>query len=93
MNSARQVRARLLGDPADDFRLTRRTAGRIAWLGWAGPLFFMLVGKACMRFWHVAWIWRRSADSPPGGACRAPPAQDNERPSGGRLAGSPLRRL
>lgn len=52
MNSATQVRARLLGDPADDFRLTRRTAGRIAWLGWAGPLFFMLVG-GFMRFWHV----------------------------------------
>ncbi len=52
MNSARQVRARLLGDPADDFRLTRRTAGRVAWLGWGGPLFFMLVG-GFMRFWHV----------------------------------------
>ena len=52
MNSARQVRARLLGDPADDYRLTRRTAGRIAWLGWAGPLFFMLVG-GFMRFWHI----------------------------------------
>ncbi len=52
MNSARQVRARLLGDPADDFRLSRRVAGRIAWLGWAGPLFFTLVG-GFMRFWHV----------------------------------------
>ncbi len=45
MNSARQVRARLLGDPADDFR-------RLRWLGWGGPLFFMLVG-GFMRFWHV----------------------------------------
>ena len=52
MNSARQVRARLLGDPADDHRLSRRTAGRIAWLGWAGPLFFAAVG-GIMRFWHV----------------------------------------
>lgn len=51
MNSARAVRARLLGDPADDFRFTR-AAGRVAWLGWAGPLFFTVVG-GFMRFWHV----------------------------------------
>ena len=48
MNSARAARARLLGAPEDDFR----SAGRVHWLGWGGPLFFMLVG-GFMRFWHV----------------------------------------
>ncbi|MEO7753905.1 MAG: phospholipid carrier-dependent glycosyltransferase, partial [Terracoccus sp.] len=48
MNSAPQVRARLLGEARDDFR----PEGRAGWLGWAGPLFFMLVG-GLLRFWHV----------------------------------------
>lgn len=48
MNSARAARARLLGAPDDEFR----SASRIHWLGWGGPLFFMLVG-GFMRFWHV----------------------------------------
>lgn len=48
MNSVQQARARLLGKPEDDFRLSRRGT----WLGWVGPLFFAAVG-GILRFWHV----------------------------------------
>jgi dolichyl-phosphate-mannose--protein O-mannosyl transferase len=53
MNSAEQVRARLLGRPEDEFRSARLTS-RAGWrtLGLLGPLFFTIVG-GIMRFWHV----------------------------------------